>query len=87
MSSAERLFTIGFGGPAKPIHVYLRWSRAEALTDYVLRSAGSLEAVDFTVPELRFAADTMPRFPRSHDKYFSEGGTHAPDRWIAEDGT
>lgn len=38
---------------------------------------------DFEMPVTRrFLPSTLPRFPRSHDKMYADGGTHFPDRWV-----
>lgn len=64
--------------------IVLTGDRACALGIYALARLKTLEFdQDFEMPDsAEFSASTMPRFPRSHDRFFSEGGTHAPDRWL-----
>lgn len=71
MSERDRLFTIGVGGPVKPLTVYLGWTRGEALADWIVRSAGSL------CPEI--AAVKEPRVIRALP--VCEG---FPARWVFE---
>lgn len=79
MSSSDRLMTIGHGGPRRNLCVYLGWSRTEAMTDFILRGAGSLDVTDYEIPKTSFLADTRQR---AHDKYYTSGGNCWPDRWI-----
>jgi hypothetical protein len=72
---------------AEMIYCYLKMpDRVSALTACVLDQSKTLEfGGDFTFPHsVQFLPDTKPKFPRSHDRYYAEGGTHWPDRWVLE---
>lgn len=89
MSKRERLMTIG-RDPVPSVFpiIYLKWTRYEVLTDYILRIGRTLENPAFIMPRLELVADTMPRFRLKSDKYYTDGtgGTHWPERWLVTPG-
>lgn len=75
---------IGRGGKIRgDYYVYLKWTRYAAMADWIIREAGSLEVAPsaFEVPaEVVELPDTTPRYPRSHDRYYTDGGSFWPRR-------
>lgn len=73
-----------FNGKSRAgLHCYLKWDRASALADFIVRRAGSLEVpISFEVPNVTSLPDTMPSHPRKHDCYYADGGTHWPNRLV-----
>jgi len=64
--------------------VYLGWDRFSAMADAITRRNGLEVPFNFEVPQCTELPDTMPRFPRSHDRYYTDGGTHWPNRQLVE---
>lgn len=71
------------GKPKAKTGVYLKWDRSSALADYIVRHAGTIEVpISFQVPNVELLKDTMPKYPRSHEEYYTDGGLHWPDRVV-----
>lgn len=68
--------------------IYLGWDMYSAITDFIVCRAGTLEVpITFNLPCAEFLPDTMPRYPRKNDLYFTQGGTNFPDRWKVSQST
>lgn len=58
------------------------WIKGSVDAMIILRLYGLEVPINFTRPDVEYLEDTMPRFPRFHDRYYDEGGTHWPFRGV-----
>lgn len=57
-------------------------SKGSALADYLTIRYGLEVPIGYELPEAKFLPSTMPRYPRAHDRFYADGGSHWPDRWV-----
>ena len=66
-----------------PTLVQFGTERTRSLKEYIKMQRNRPNGTAYLPPlTFRFLPDTMPRYPRKHDKYFVDGGTHFPARFL-----
>ena len=66
--------------------IYLKYSRLGAVADWYGRVYGLETPMSAPMFEAVFLPDTRPAGgPECHRKYYDEGGTNWPDRWIVRE--
>lgn len=64
------------------------WKKGSVDAMIITRMYGIEVPHDWVMPPVTYLSDTMPRFPRSHEGYYVEGGgSHWPFRAVFGDAT